>query len=59
MDERGCWICGSSLIWNNDYDPDGVLGTEGLEGQITHLRCSSCKAFVEYRLIIRDGEVIE
>jgi len=53
---RGCWLCGDKLHWMVDYDPEGVLGIEGLEGQITFLRCTGCKAEIEYRLILKDGE---
>lgn len=56
MNRNVCWLCGGRLIWHCDYDPSGILGVEDLEGQITHLSCQDCKARVEYRLILEDGE---
>ena len=41
-----CWWCGGKLIWQSDFDKEGVFG-EG-EGMVTYLTCSGCNAEVQY-----------
>ena len=41
-----CWLCGGTLIWGCDYDPED-FGYDG-EGIVATLHCSSCGADVTY-----------